>query len=563
MNTNDATRPDGLKLALERAAQPPAALFPGSDTSGTWNVPLSRSAADTPAEDAEAQATLSSLVSFHFLRAAIWRRRSFCILMAAMGMVLGVAFLAVAPASHTATTTLVLAHEGGVDPARAMATDVSLLSTRTIADKTIRELDLPIAPAKLLRSLTFEESTSDVLVLTMSAPTDREAVRRLSAFTTNYLTFRAVQVSAQSDALVKGFTDRINGLEQQVAELDKRISTLSASGDNSTERLSETVTARAQVAGQIGALQENVQEVTLRRTAVVSASRVIDPASAEPRSAVSRGLLALMSGLIGGLAIGIGLVVLQAILSDRLRLRVEFAAALEAPVLVSVGSVAPATGLGRLATSVPRIGRAGVERRAEDQRIAARGLVRAVSEGGDKRLAVACLGNADEVRFALARAALDLQRSGQRVQLVDLTADGRLEAAVIALAPAQTDDRPTLVRPDIVPSSDIDPSEFDGGAASMAGHGVRLVLSEVTPRIGLDHLVDWAPRALVAVSGGRTSAQQARTTGDLARDAGLELVGVVLLHSLPDDETSGHVSPSEQAGSRTPATKPSRGAVTA
>ena len=49
----------------------------------------------------------------------------------------------------------------------------------------------------------------------------------------------------------------------------------------------------------------------------------------------------LASGLIAGLALGFVFVVLRAILSDRLWLRVEVASALEAPVPLSARRLAP------------------------------------------------------------------------------------------------------------------------------------------------------------------------------------------------------------------------------
>ena len=47
----------------------------------------------------------------------------------------------------------------------------------------------------------------------------------------------------------------------------------------------------------------------------------------------------VLSGLIGGLAIGLGIVIVRELISDRLRRRDDIAAALGGPVRLSVGAV--------------------------------------------------------------------------------------------------------------------------------------------------------------------------------------------------------------------------------
>ena len=55
-----------------------------------------------------------------------------------LGLLMAVAFLVAFPASQ-AKAALVLAHDHKSTPSRAMATDVSLLMTRTVAGNTIAE----------------------------------------------------------------------------------------------------------------------------------------------------------------------------------------------------------------------------------------------------------------------------------------------------------------------------------------------------------------------------------------------------------------------------------------
>jgi len=478
------------------------------------------------------------------------------------------------PAGHTASATLVLSHEAGVEPARAMATDESLLATRVVAERTIAALGLAMTPEALMKTVGAVPTTSDVLVLNLTGPSDAEAVRRLSAFTTVYLQFRATQVSAQADVLLAGFDQRIATLQNQAGVLTKRISTLSAAGGDASGQLDDAITQRAQLLAQIGTLQQSVQDTLLRKASVVSASRVIDPAAAPPGGGTRRLALTLGSGLIGGTALGVGVVLLLAILSNRLRLRVEVAAALETPVLLSVRRLTPPALLRRLPRPARARARADVDRRR------AADTIQAVLPSGERPghrggLVVGCVDNADEVRFAVAAAALALRRRGQPVRLVDLTESGGLAAALSALAPAgpaRADGRadgpaPNVLRPDALPLLDAaepdphrapddpgdaddadDPDHVDG--AEDDSDGVLLVLADLDPAIGGYHLTDWADRVLVAVTGGRSSAERVRTTADLLAAAGLELTGALLLRTDPQDASSGSFPPGVWRGGR-------------
>ncbi|HEY6793321.1 MAG TPA: hypothetical protein VI248_01420 [Kineosporiaceae bacterium] len=482
---------------------------------------------------------IGALVSFHYLRAAVRRHRRFVAALAALGMVLGGAFLLVAPASHTARIAIILSHASGDDPNRAMATDIALLASRTVAEHTLQALSLDLTPEQVTKSVTVLPSTSDVLDLTMEAPTSTEAVRRLSTFTTIYLNFRATQVSAQTDFMIKGYNKRIALLQAQLVEVDKRIARLST-GAGTPDQLSDAISQRSQVAGQVGTLQDSVNDASLRRSAMVTASRVIDPAHAQPGGGTLRVALAVMSGLIGGTALALAIVVLRALLTDRLRLRVEVASALEAPVLVSVGPLAPPSRLW-----LPHHRRARATRRQADLRRVGIALTRALAgTDGPGSLVLGCVENAEEAAYALGAVSDALQAAGRQVELVDLTESGALErAAGRGVLGPRNGPAPTVTRPDMIPSLSAVPPDLAAGAGSRVpadpAGGARLVLADLDPAIGADLLTEWADRVVVAVTAGRSGVVRLRTTGDVVRSAGLELHGVVVLRAEPDDDSSG------------------------
>jgi uncharacterized protein involved in exopolysaccharide biosynthesis len=282
------------------------------------------------------------MVSLHFVRSALRRRRLVCVLSAVLGMLAAATFLVAFPVVHNATASLRLAHDLETDPSRAMATDVSLLRTRTVASRTIERLGLTMTPDDFIKSVTVVSVSSELLELKLTAPSNTEAVRRLTALTSVYLQFRSDQLSAQSDALIAGMKQHIQTLDAAAATLTKRIDDLThKAGSANTEKLSDAISQRAYVQGRIDTLRQSVEDATLKNQAVLSSSNVLDPPAAEVGGVMRRIALALASGLIGGAAIGCGAVLFFAIISDRLRRRADVAEALEVPVPVSVRRIAP------------------------------------------------------------------------------------------------------------------------------------------------------------------------------------------------------------------------------
>jgi capsular polysaccharide biosynthesis protein len=500
-----------------------------------WEIP-------GPDDDEQAgRRPIPRVVSLHFVRTALRRRWLVCVLSAVLGLLMAAAFLVAFPTSHQAKASLVLTHDPQVEPTRAMATDVSLLRTRTVAAKTIAKLGLAMAPEDFLKSVVAEPVSSELLTLTLSAPSDAEAVRRLSALTSTYLEFRGEQLSLQSNVLVSGLKERIKNVEAEVAAVSRRIDQLSTADSSSASKLSDTISQRAYLQSRIETLQQSVEDATLQTTALVSSSRVIDPAAVEKGGVKRRIALTLASGLIGGAALGCGTVLFFAITSDRLRRRSDISAALEVPVPVSVGRIAPVP---RKLLWLPPM-RALEGRRTDGRQRLARmiGLeLPAPRQSG--RLAVVCIGNAKEVRSAVAAAASELVAARRSVSLIDLTRDGTVDlqaqwsgsGAVEGLA---------VWRPIGIPALANGPADLrtidqrDGGSPSLESTDVRLVLADLDPAIGVEYLTQWTSRVVIVVTAGRSSAEMVRTAADLVRAAGLESRVAGLLHVEPADHSSG------------------------
>ena len=501
-----------------------------------WEVPESDGG-----DQNSAGRRLPTLVSMHFIRSALRRRRLACVLCAVVGLFASVAFLVVSPASHEARTALVLAHDPQADPSRAMATDVSLLKTRTVAARAIADLGLAMTADEFLKTVNSQPVSSDLLVLTLTAPNDAETVRRLSALTSIYLSFRSEQLSMQSDVLVSGMQQRITQLQGELEAGSARIDQLSASRNPDASKLSNAIEQRAYVQGQIETFQQSIEDAKLRNSSVLSASRVIDPAAADTGGTKRRIALTLASGLIGGAAVGCGAVLFFAITSDRLRRRSDVAAALEVPVPVSVGRVVP---LSKRWLRLPYMAALNAHRTEERERLAHAIEMELPSPRQSGRLGVLCIDNAEKMSFAVAAAATNLAAAGRSVAVIDLTKRGSLELKGVSSMMGATH-RPTVLRPRGIPmlaSSIADLHDVDTehtGGPSLDQTDVVLVLADLDPSMGADYLSAWTDRVIVAVTAGHSSVEMITTAADLVRTAGLEFRMAALLHTERTDDSSG------------------------
>jgi capsular polysaccharide biosynthesis protein len=493
-------------------------------------------------EQASSRRQAPTMVSLHFVRSALRRRWLICVLSAVLGMLAASTFLVAFPVVHNARASLRLAHDPETDLSRAMATDVSLLKTRTVASRTVERLGLTMTPDDFLKSVTAVSVSSELLELKLTAPSNAEAVRRLSALTSVYLQFRSDQLSAQSEALITGMQERIRNLEGQVNGLTTRIDDLTkGSGSANTEKLSQAISQRAYVQGRIDTLRQSVEDATLQNQAILTSSNVLDPPAAEVGGAKRRIALALASGLIGGAAIGCGTVLFFAIISDRLRRRFDVAEALEVPVPVSVRRITP---LPKRLVELPLIGTLDGHRTAERLRLAHAIEMELPEPARSGRLAVLGIDNAEEVRYAVAAAAADLVADGRSVVLLDLTSKGHLDGEMVR-SMADSKPGPTVLRPRGLPTLASDAAELrvvgdeDKTALSLEANDVTLVLADLDPSVGADYLLTWSDRVIIAVTAGRSSAEMVRTAGDLVRSAGLEMRVAALLHTERTDDSSG------------------------
>jgi len=505
--------------------------------------PPSNVSSDVDDEQESYERPRPTLVSLHFIGTALRRHLLLCMLAPVLGLLAAGMFMLAFPPPHAATASLVLTYDPLVEPTRAMATNISLLETQTLATRTITRLGLTTPPDDFLKSFTIEPTGSELLILTLAAPDDAEAVRRLEALTSVYLEFRSEQLSLQSNVLVDGLRERIEKLQGDVARMSKQIELLSAAVSPSASKLGDAIAQRASIQGRIETLQQSMEDATLRNSAVVESSRVLDPPTAEPGRAKRTTVLGLASGFVGGAAIVWGTVLFLAITSDRLRRRADVASALGVAVPVSVGRIAPLRKGWLWFPPLHAIDR----RRADDrQRLAHAIEAELLLPQRRNRLAVAGVNNADEVSHAVVEAARSLAARGISVTIIDVTERGSRDLQVarsVSASPAT----PTVLRPRGLPAlargtADLlTVGHWDEGEESPSPEltGIALILADLDPAVGADHLTAWTDRVMVVVTAGRSSVEKARTISDQVRASGLEWRLAALLRTERTDDSSG------------------------
>ncbi len=432
---------------------------------------------------------------------------------ALVGLTLAAIWLVVVPPRSVGTVTLLLAHDPSTQPDTAMATDVSLLRTRAVAQELSDRLALDEAPEDLQRTIVTQPTTSSVLQLDIAGSGPDDAVQRARVLAETYLAFREEQLLSQAGAVIQGYHQRIEALQAQVDDISRQYDLITAEGQD-TEQAADLLTRRAQLLAQISTLEDSVGGASLEVSAVVAASRVLDPASLVPQSSVRRAALALGSGLIGGLGIGLGLVVVYAVTTGRLRRRSDVAAAIGLPVRFSAGRV------------VPKWGRWG-PRNAASLDLLVDGLETALSTGRRRpiRLGLLCV-DCDRAGARVMAGLVHRLSAEKSVAALDLGESGLLaeEMARLGSDPEAEEGQPAMVLSG--PHTDV---------------VADVVLTFVTFEIGrgLGHVKASAPTIVILVAAGRSTPEGLRTVAQATRAAGIDVAFVMLVGTDSSDDSFG------------------------
>lgn len=471
------------------------------------------------------------IVSLRFIRMALRRRRRLWVSLAVLGLLIGVGYHLVVPVKYWATTTLYLAAPPGTNLTVASANNLAMLGTDAVGQRAIALLgEHDITPSELLGKAPGVAVSDNVLNITISGTSPEEAVRRTNAVAKSYLAFRAAQDNAQNQAIVTAANVQIAKLQ---AEIDALTTQIDAAG---TQNL---IAERAAYTIQVTDLRQEIATEDLDMLSVSRGSKVISPATLVHTS--KKKVLALdgLSGLGAGLSLGLLIVVLEAVLSDRLRRREDIAALLGAPVQVSIGRV------GRRRFFIRRPLRAMISDPDPGVQILVQYLRERLAFGGSKMTElVVAVDDVTVPAAAMASLARILSSSGDRVVLVDATVHRELANALgVVQVGSQSvrmagDSMVTLLVPPRPWESD-DASGWEYDVAGLAKADAVLVVATIDPAVGAWHLRKWAADAVVTVSSGRSTGHRISAIAEMLEAADVTLSTVVLLGADEDDESVG------------------------
>ena len=408
-----------------------------------------------------------------------------------------------------------------------------------------------------------------MLVFTVGAPSSSAAVQRAGALATAFLQFRDGYLESQQQLQVTLAHQQVTAAEQKVNSINRQISALTAQGatPGQSGKLSTLQAQLTTAQNALSGAQQNetaVMDTTAPTLAsMIKGSQILNTPTAIPRSFKTGKLFYLVIALIAGLAIGAAIVIIRALVSDRLRNRDDIADAIGAPILLSTGQVGT--------NWLPRVGGRG-RKQARDLRRLESHLNGAVVPAGAKRLAalaVAAIDNAPDVAPAVVSLAMSWASQGKKVVVADLSGDasaarrlGVKRPGVHRVSVRGADLVVTVPGPDEVPPVGplpTPPSRTQVGhvdpdlAAACGSSDLVLTLVALDPVLGGDHLATWATEAVAVVTAGRSSSTRIRAVGDMIRLSGTHLVSVVLLQADKSDESLGaHTGPDQQPAPSVP-----------
>ncbi len=525
-------------------------------------------------------ASLTGLISVGFIGAEL-RRRAWVWLGATLaGLVISLGLFIVAPPAYEAQTSVLITNDATSDPALQMQGDVELAENPHVAEAAMNALAGEGKPTSahgiggFVASYTATAVSDRILQITARADSYDEAVAESDALTKAFLGFRAYTLRRQQQLAISAITPLVKMRTKEFDSLSTLLDRVSAepASASRTASLKQLRNKYRQEGTTLGALVYTLTNYPVVTTSEIQGTQVLDAAAPIPPSRKHLAAITGIAGLCSGLGLGLLIVAIGAILSDRPRAREDIARALGA----RVRSVGKPGLLGRL----PFGGRLGYFRSRAARRLADQ-LRDAIPPGRRSTLAVVAADNVRATAAALASLATSCAEQGRRVVLADLS--GRASAARLlgARGPGvhqvQAGDAHVVVA--VPEPGDIGPTgpfasdylagsrgRADRSAASAGGSGgsypraaaadacrsadLVLSLATVDPAIGAEHLATWATDAAVVITAGRSQLTAIHSIGELIRIAGLRLEFGVLASADKADESFGFAS--SQVGWRQP-----------
>jgi capsular polysaccharide biosynthesis protein len=492
-----------------------------------------------------------AVASLGFIGAAVRRSRRFWLILAAIGMVAGLGTFIVYPVSYQANVTVLVKNNPVDDPVSAMLTEVVLVESQSVASGAVKALGLTQSVSSFRAAYTATVATNQVLTITANAPTSSGAVDRANEIAAQYLQFRASMLRAQQAQEVAAYAQQVPQAQQQIAALQSQVNQLEGQPSKQAE-LTKLQNRLKTATSTLPTLEQTVVGLTATEksttSAMIDGTQVLNAATAMHHSTIKDVLEYVLSGLIGGLAIGLGIVIVRELISDRLRRRDDIAAALGGPVRLSVGRLSKR----RLLPGGPSA--AG---RTRDLRRIAAYLRNSVARSSRRpaTLALITVDNAHEIAPAVVILAELCAKEGRRLLVADLvrgapvakllgtTSAGTQKvqsagAPLVVIIPPEADLMPSgPLRPAVAGRLAAAPTKAVVSAAKQAD--LLVTIAELDPAVGGEHLSTWAEAGVAVFTAGRTRAPQAYAVGEMLRLSGIHAISGIVVGSDKTDDSLG------------------------
>ena len=499
------------------------------------------------------------LANLGFFTAALRRRARVWCLTAVIGLVIGTGLYLKFPPAYHATATVLLVYNGNVNPSTQVANEASMAESHPVAARVVRELKLPQSVASFQAAYTVTTVTDNVLTINVGAPSSAAAVQRASAVATAFLQYRAQYARSQEQQQFAQLQQQYNAAQQRLQVLNAQYSQLPSPPSTPAQkaesnRLQTQITRQGQILQFVTSTELTTKTST---NAIAAGSYVLNPATALPRSNKKGPALYFVGGLFGGMVVGMGYVLVAALLSRRLRRRDDVAVALGAPVRLSVGPLRRR----RWRLALPR----RAAKRVHDMKRVVMYLHGAVpgSSRGPAGLAVVAVDDAQVVARAFVSLAASCAAEGKQVVVADLSGGAYLArllrvsdpgirnvswngADLVLVLPQPEDVAP--VGPVPGGASPAVPAQADPALVTACSSAdLLLTFATLDPAFGGDHLGTWATNVVVLVTAGESSVEKVHSVGEMIRLAGTRLDSVVLIGADKSDESLGVPDPADQS----------------
>jgi capsular polysaccharide biosynthesis protein len=499
------------------------------------------------------------LVNLGFFTAALRRSAWVWCITAVAGLLIGSAMFVKFPPAYHATASVLLVDSSSQNPAVEVATDETLAQSEPVAARVVRALKIPESVAEFQTNYTVTPLSDSVLTLNVGAHSSADALQRVSALATAFLQYRAQyertqeqQLFTQLDQESKAAQQLLTGLQAQSSQLPNPATTAAEKAE--AEHLQTQINQQQQILQYVTNTESSTRSNTV---SMVTGSYILNPAASVHRSSKKDTALYIGGGLFGGLAVGMGIVLIGALLSRRLRRRDDVAIALGAPVTLSLGPL-------RSRRWLPMLPRQAAKRKLDMRRVVTH--LRAALRGGSRGPASLALVAVDDAQV-VARVAVALAEScaaeRKRVALADLSEGARLArllginspgihkvsqdgATLLVILPEPDEMAP--VGPLPIKSSAAAPGQTSSAlAAACSAADVLLTLAVVDPARSGAQLGTWATTAVALVTAGESSGEKLHSVGQIVRLGGSPLDSVVLIGADKNDESLGVASQAQQA----------------